>query len=145
MLNIRWHSCIHLREEKAQDTLTILPVQVVKINLFSIIGFVSRVAASLRQTSRVLLLTRLLLHLALFEPVLSLRLEVDWLSGVRLTVESSRFSFCRNLLPYFFLYLFESLQEELFHVTSLVKDHLTESLNFPQICILASHDLSQIY
>ena len=92
MLNVGRHASVHLGEEQAKYTLTILPIQVVQIHLLSIVSLVGWVSAVLRQIATCILLHARLLHLALVKLViLTLRLQVYRLCRVRLSVEPPRF------------------------------------------------------
>jgi len=61
-----------------------------------------------------------------------------------LPVQSSLLPFGANLFTDLFLDLFESLQEELLHVTPLVKNDLAEGLDLAKLRVLLPHDLPQI-
>ena len=61
-----------------------------------------------------------------------------------LAVQSPLLAFSAYFLTDLLLYLLESFQEELFNITALIEDHLTEGLDFSQLRVLGAHYFSEI-
>ena len=148
LLNVLYiwrHSSIHLWEKKAQDSLTILPIKVVKVNFICIRSLILLITCGSTSGHLLSLLAGLLLLLlALVETsgISSLLLQVDRLCRMRLAIKSSSFALSWDLLSNLFLDLLKSFQEELLDITSLIQNNLTQSFDLTKLRILGSHDFS---
>ena len=126
-----WITRIHLREEKTEHTLPILPLKVIQINLVSeILG--RRLSLTSSIDRHVTLLSELILSNRAI-------LRNTWHGNTLLLLLLNSV-----LLSNLFLDLLKCLQEELLYLASLIQDNLRKCPDIPQLLVLHPQVLSCI-
>ena len=128
------YSCVHLRKEEAEDTLSVFPIEVVQVNFI-----------------RILLVWPTLRHFTRFRRASHYRSAdgacVSTLHHLGLPHDPSKLwlfllSLNGDFLTDLFLNLFKCFKEELFDLTSLVEHDLGQCTDILEFSVLVSKSLS---